>query len=78
MTIAPANLKDVLHSLNDARYSITPTQFYYLFGDAAHQHLWGKYTGAFNYDLLAFFAYLDEEKKAIMCDYLLTFLTKKP
>ena len=78
MNIEPVNLKALLLSLNDVQCSITPTQFYYLFGDAAHQHLWGKYTGAFKYDLLSFFAYLDDDKKATMCDYLVTFLSEKP
>jgi len=72
MTIEPTYLKDLLLSLNEVRYSITPTQFYYLFGDV-HKHLWSKYTGAFNYDLLAFFAYLDEGNKEKMCDYLISY-----
>ena len=66
------NLKALLLSLNEVQYTITPTQFRHLFGDTA-SHLWGKYTGVFNYNLLSFFTYLDDEKKVTMCDYLLNY-----
>ena len=72
LSVETIRLKDLLLSLNEVQYTITQTQFRVLFEDVS-THLWQKYTSVHRHNLLNFFANLDAEKKAIMCDYLLNY-----
>jgi len=68
----PNRYKEFILLMYEVQNSLTQTQFRELFGDAA-THLWQKFTVEHRYNLLAFFANLDTDKKNILSQYLSTY-----
>ncbi|MDR1153476.1 MAG: hypothetical protein LBL04_02095 [Bacteroidales bacterium] len=68
----PEELHKELILLYEVQYTLTQTHFRELFADAS-THLWNRYVTAHRYNLLAFYANLDTEKKTVLCKYLSTY-----